>query len=117
MLFRSHAEHTAEAAECAAVQGKFWEMHDHLYEHQDALEDDHLRDYADALDLDSEQFARELHEHVYEGRVEEDIMSGARSGVNGTPTFFIDGERFDGNWTDVDEFVSAIEDRIQSLEQ
>ena len=94
-----HAEHAAEAAEGAAVQGKFWEMHDHLYEHQDAL------------DLDSEQFAQELHEHVYEGRVEEDIMSGARSGVNGTPTFFINGERFDGNWTDVDVFVSAIEER------
>ena len=44
-------------------------------------------------------------------------MSGARSGVNGTPTFFIDGERFDGNWTDVDVFVSAIEDRIQLHEQ
>jgi protein-disulfide isomerase len=92
-------------------------MHDQLYQHQDSLEDDDLRDYADALDLDSEQFARELHEHVHEGRVEEDIMSGARSGVNGTPTFFINGERFDGNWTDVDVFVSAIEERIQSLEQ
>ena len=112
-----HAEHAAEAAEGAAVQGKFWEMHDQLYEHQNALEDDDLRDYADALDLDSEQFARELHEHVHEERVEEDIISGARSGVNGTPTFFINGERFDGNWTDVDVFVSAIEERIQSLEQ
>ena len=117
MLFRSAAPSAASAAEGAAIQGKFWEMHDHLYEHQDALEDDDLRNYADALDLDSEQFARELHEHVYERRVEEDIMSGARSGVNGTPTFFIDGERFDGNWTDVDVFVSAIEERIQSLEQ
>ena len=60
---------------------------------------------------------RDRHEHVYDGRVEADITSDARSGVNATPTFFIDCERFDGDWTDVDVFVSAIEERIQSLEQ
>lgn len=106
------AEAGAEAAEAAAAQGKFWEMHDRLYEHQDSLEDDDLRDHAAELGLDTDRFAQELADGIYQDRVQEDVVSGARSGVNGTPTFFIDGERFDGNWTDVEAFVSALEARL-----
>lgn len=91
-----YAQRAAEAAEAAAAQGQFWQMHGHLYEHQDALDDDHLREYAAELGLDTDQFERELHERVHEQRVNEDVQSGTRSGVTGTPTFFINGERYDG---------------------
>src|ERR1700730_4102488 len=87
-----HAEHAAEAAEAAAAQEKFWEMHDYLFEHQQALDDAHLVQYAAALHLDKEMFVREMTEHVHTNRVHEDFMSGVRSGVNGTPTFFTIGQ-------------------------
>ena len=93
-----HAEHAAEAAEGAATQGRFWEMHDMLYEHQQALDDSHLAGYAVTLGLDARIFERELRAHAHQARVREDFMSGVRSGVNGTPTFFINGVRFDGSW-------------------
>lgn len=80
-----YAQRAAEAAEAAAAQGQFWQMHGHLYEHQDALDDDHLREYAAELGLDTDQFERELHERVHEQRVNEDVQSGTRSGVTGTP--------------------------------
>jgi protein-disulfide isomerase len=73
-------------------------MHDLLFEHQDALEDADLLLYADAIDLDVERFARELALGTYAGRVREDFLSGVRSGVNGTPTFFINGRRHDGGY-------------------
>ncbi|UHQ98993.1 formate/nitrite transporter family protein (plasmid) [Natrinema zhouii] len=91
-----HALRAAEAAEAAAAQGKFWEMHDMLYEHQDALEQENLLDYAADIGLDTEQFARELDAGVHQERIEEDVASGAQSGVDGTPTFFINGRRYDG---------------------
>jgi len=93
-----HAEQAAEAAEAAAAQGRFWEMHDHLYENQRHLSDDDLRSYAQALDLDLDLFDKELAEHVHADRVHEDFMSGVRSGVNGTPTFFINGLRHDDSY-------------------
>src|SRR6266568_3752667 len=67
-----HAEHAAEAAEAAAVQGKFWEMHDTLFEHQQALDDTHLVHYAVALQLEQEKFEREMTEHVYANGVRHD---------------------------------------------
>jgi protein-disulfide isomerase len=93
-----HAQHAAEAAEAAAVQGKFWEMHDVIFEHQRALDDRHLVDYAAVLRIDQERLQRELSSHAYAGRVREDFLSGIRSGVNGTPTFFINGVRYDDSW-------------------
>jgi protein-disulfide isomerase len=84
-----HAEHAAEIAEAAGKHGKFWEMHDVLFEHQDALEDEQLVAYAEALGIDPEW-------GTAEPRVREDFASGVRSGVNGTPTFFINGVRYDG---------------------
>jgi protein-disulfide isomerase len=93
-----HAQQAAEAAEAAAAQGAFWPMHDHLYEHQDALDPDALTGYATAIGLDVEQFQRDLTEHTYADEVRADFLSGVRSGVNGTPTFFINGQRHDGPW-------------------
>ncbi len=91
-----HAQRAAEASEAAAGQGKFWEMHDMLFEHQDALDDYDLVTYARALGLDVSRFRSELLQGVYTRRVREDFMTGIRSGVNGTPTFFINGRRHDG---------------------
>jgi protein-disulfide isomerase len=93
-----HAQQAAEAAEAAAAQGLFWEMHDALFEHQPALSDQHLADYAAAIGLDGTRFRWELSEHTHSARVREDFVSGVRSGVNGTPTFFINGYRHDGPW-------------------
>jgi len=109
-LSASHpnAQHAAEAAEAAAAQGKFWEMHDHLFRHQGALDDSHLVQYAAQLGLDMERFERELREGVYADRVREDIQSGVPSGVNGTPTFYINGSRYDGPW-DVESLLAEIE--------
>jgi NhaA family Na+:H+ antiporter len=103
-----NAQHAAEAAEAAAAQGRFWEMHDYLYDHQDSLDDEHLIQYAAELGLDSERFERELNEHVYADRVREDFLSGVRSGVNGTPTFYINGERYDGPW-DVESLLAEMQ--------
>ena len=89
------AEAAAEAAEAAAAQGKFWEMHDLIYENQKRLSDDDLRGYADSLGLEVATFDRDLAGHAYASRVHEDFMSGVRSGVNGTPTFYINGIRYD----------------------
>jgi protein-disulfide isomerase len=102
-----HAQHAAEAAEGAAGHGKFWEMHDALYEHQSALDDAYLIGYAVKLGLDGKAFEQELHAHAHKSRVREDFMSGVRSGVNGTPTFFINGVRFDDSW-DPDTLTNAL---------
>ena len=103
-----HAEQAAEAAEAAAAQGRFWEMHDHLYEHQRRLEDEDLRGYAAELGLDVGRFEDDLAQHVHAERVREDFMSGVRSGVNGTPTFYINGVRHDDSF-DAETLLAAIE--------
>jgi len=103
-----HAEQAAEAAEAAAAQRKFWEMHDLLYENQRRLGDQDLRGYADQLGLDVELFDKELVEHVHAPRVREDFMSGVRSGVNGTPSFYINGTRHDDSY-DLETLLAALE--------
>jgi protein-disulfide isomerase len=106
-----HAEHAAEAAEAAAQRGKFWEMHDAIYQHQaDGLEDEDLAGYAAALGLDAEDVLAEIEDEAHVERVRADFMGGVRSGVNGTPTFFINGQRFDGDWTDADAFATVLRD-------
>ena len=102
-----HAQHAAEAAEAAAGQERFWEMHDALFEHQRSLDDRHLVQYAEALGLDLQQFQQDLTSHAYAGRVREDFRSGVKSGVNGTPTFFINGVRHDDSW-DVETLTEAL---------
>ena len=103
-----HAKSAAEAAEAAAAQDAFWPMHDMLYEHQSALDRNNLVRYAATLNLDVDRFARELATGVYAPRVREHFMSGVRSGVNGTPTFFINGRRHDGPW-DLESLATAID--------
>ena len=103
-----HAMHAAQAAEAAGAQGKFWEMHDQLFQHQHALTDDDLVGYARSIGIDAERVRQELAAGTHERKVRSDFMGGVRSGVNGTPTFFINGVRFDGNWTDANEFVEAL---------
>jgi protein-disulfide isomerase len=103
-----HAAAAAEAAEGAAAQGKFWEMHDLLFENQHALEPEDLLAYASRLGLDARRLGAELASGAHRPRVQEDFMSGVRSGVNGTPTFFINGRRFDGSW-DEEGLLDALE--------
>ena len=91
-----HSEHAAEAAEAAGAQGNFWGMHATLFENQGALEDEDLAEYAVELGLDEKRLIREVTSSVYAPRIREDFKSGVRAGVNGTPTFFINGERYDG---------------------
>jgi protein-disulfide isomerase len=93
-----HAERAAEAAEAAGAQGKFWPMHGLLFTNQHRLRDRDLLGYAQSLDLDVDRFAREMETRVHLDRVREDLMSGVRSGVNGTPTFFTNGIRHDGSY-------------------
>jgi protein-disulfide isomerase len=102
-----HATQAAEAAEAAAAQGKFWEMHDRLFEHQRALDERHLLQHAETLGLDREQLRADLAAHTYAERVRRDFVSGVRSGVNGTPTFFIDGIRYDDSW-DLETLEAAL---------
>src|SRR5687768_7992843 len=91
-----HARLAAQAAEAAGAQGKFWEMHHMIFEHQDALEAENLAGYAKALALDEKKFARDIEAPASVKRVRDDFRSGVRSGVNGTPTFFMNGARYDG---------------------
>ena len=91
-----HAELAAEAAEAAAAQGSFWEMHDTLLRHQDALRPADLVRYAAELGLDAERFARDLRRHAYAARVAEDVDTADLGAVSGTPTFFINGQRHHG---------------------
>ena len=105
----SHARRAAEAAEGAGAQGMFFEMHAALFEHQDALEDADLVRYAEELGLDTVRFRRELDEQAYAARVREDFASAMSSGARGTPTFYLDGVRYD-RLVGVRQFVAAIRD-------
>jgi protein-disulfide isomerase len=98
----------AEAAEAAAEQGRFWEMHAYLFERQHALEDSDLRRYARALGLDQARFELALDEHRYRARIEEDITSGTQSGVRATPTFFINDLPYDDSH-DYESLLIALE--------
>ncbi len=103
-----HALHAAAAAEAAGFQGKFWEMHGMLFTHQDALEDEDLVSYAEALDLDTKLFVDDMASNKVQQKIREDFLSGVRSGVNGTPTFFINGRRHEGSY-DYDTLLAAID--------
>jgi protein-disulfide isomerase len=93
-----NAELAAEAAEAAGAQGRFWEMHDRLFRHQDRLAPDDLVDHARALGLDLERFVQELDDRVHSPRVREDVASAEASRVSGTPTFFIGDRRHEGRY-------------------
>jgi protein-disulfide isomerase len=102
----------AQAAEAAALQGKFWEMHDFIYENQDQLEPDVLPAWAQQLGLDLEEFGADIRQGEITKRIKEDRMSGIRSGVNGTPCFFINGTRYDGA-ADFEPLRAALEEQLK----
>jgi protein-disulfide isomerase len=102
------AEVAAESAQAASAQGRFWEMHTLLFENQTALGLDALEQYATAIGLDVPVFAGELATHTHYPRVRADFIGGARSGVNGTPTFFINGVRHDDSY-DFETLLAALE--------
>jgi protein-disulfide isomerase len=106
-----HAEHAAEAAESVAVHGgeaAFWDMHDLMFENQEALEDSALVAYGGSLGVDETALADDLVSGALADRVNKDFRSGIRSGVNGTPTFFVNGVRYDGDWSDPDVFATRL---------
>jgi protein-disulfide isomerase len=102
-----HAMLAAEAAEAAGAQGRFWEMYGRLFENQESLEARDLLGYAHDLELDVREFRSALEDHRFLPRVREDFTSGIRSGVNGTPCFFINGRRHDASW-DADTLLAAL---------
>ena len=103
-----HALHAALAAEAAAAQGKFWQMHDSIFHHQHTLEDANLEQFAEAVGLDLQQYARAMAEYRALARIEEDVAGGERSGVQGTPTFFINGVLYRGSW-EYDALLAALQ--------
>ena len=102
-----HAQLAAEAAEAAARQGAFWEMHDLLMDHQGALSVRDLIGYASSLGLDTEKFTADLRKHAGAARVAEDVDSADLSGVSGTPTFFVNGQRHYGAY-DIETLSKAV---------
>jgi len=105
-----HAQLAAEAAEAAGAQGRFWEMHDMLFENQEQLDGAALLTYAGALELDLRRFSTDLQTHRHRPKVRADFMDGVRSGVNGTPTLFLNGELYEGPHS-ADALLAAIEGR------
>jgi protein-disulfide isomerase len=103
-----HAERAAEASEAAGAQGKFWNMHHMLFENQENLSDLLLLGYAQALDLDLARFTDDLATGIYRTKVSEDFISGVNSGVNGTPTFFINDVKHEGPW-DAASLLAALQ--------
>jgi protein-disulfide isomerase len=103
-----HAQKAAEAAEAAGAQDHYWQIHDLLFGNQYALSDPDLVRYAGELGLDIKRFADELEWHVHRSRVREDFLTGVRSGVNRTPTFFINGVRHDDGF-DLPTLTAALE--------
>ncbi len=107
-----YAQGAAQAAETAAAQGWFWEMHEYLYEHQQLLDKNYHARYAARLGLDMQTFNHQMDDGAHIVRVHSDIQSGVASGVTETPTFFINGVRYTGGW-DFDDLLSVIEETGQ----
>jgi protein-disulfide isomerase len=102
-----HAQHAAEAAEAAAIQGRFWPMHDMLFTHSQELGNGYLVEYANNLGLDISRFLQDISKQVHVDRVNQDLESGYKSGVTAAPALFINGVRYTGRWN-VKQLMSAI---------
>jgi protein-disulfide isomerase len=111
-----HAEGAAETAEFAAAHGQFWGMHDLLFENQDRLDDQVFVRLAQTLELPAAALRHALERGEFSTRVRDDFTGGVRSGVNGTPTFFINGKRHDGSF-EFESLVSAIESAKRGLKR
>ena len=107
-----HALAAACAAEAAALQDRFWEMHDVLYENQDKLRDRDLIALAQTLKLNIERFKSDLASPGVITKIQEDFSGGIRSGVNGTPTFFINGLRHDGSY-EYEDLLAALQEQLE----
>ncbi len=105
-----HAQYAAQAAECAAAQGRFWPMHDLLFANQQHLEPAHIAGYARTLGLDMARFQAEMHDEIYLQRVREHQRSGDASGVRATPTFYANGRL-----VDVSYGLQGLMDAVDSL--
>jgi protein-disulfide isomerase len=103
-----HAESAAEAAEAAGSQDRYWQMHDVLFANQRDLAGPQLMAYASALGLDVSRFISETASHAHLPKISDDFMSGVQSGVNGTPTFYVNGTRHDRGW-DYASLMSALQ--------
>jgi protein-disulfide isomerase len=103
-----HAQLAAESAVSAGEQGRFWQMHDTLFRHRNALELDDLLDYAQSIGCDPTRVAAELAAGTHTARVLNDARGGLRSGVRGTPAFFVNGVRYDGPWADPTVFIGLL---------
>ena len=111
-LTESHPDafNAALAAEAAALQNKFWEMHDIIYENQESLDGEALVTYAEKIGVDVVRLQDDITKDTVNAKVENDFESGVRSGVNGTPSFFINGEKYDGDWEE--ELLRYLKSRI-----
>jgi protein-disulfide isomerase len=103
----SHAQRAAQAAQAAAAQHQFWQMHDILFAHQQELGNGYLVEYANRLELDIPQFLQDMSKQVYVALVSEDIESGVSSGVTSAPALFINSIQYTGHWN-LTELVAAI---------
>jgi len=108
----THALKAALAAEAAGSQDKFWEMHDILFENQEYLEDEDILDYANNIGLDIPRFEKDLVKDQYMEKVKKDYSSGIKYDVQGTPTFFINGQLYDGNWAS-SQFIEYLKSFIE----
>ncbi len=103
----------AVSTEAAALQDKYWEMHDTVFEHQNHLSANHLFQYAEQTGLDMQQFATDIQKDELLDKVQNDFESGVRSGVNGTPTFFINGVKYNGSW-EKEDFLPHLQSIINA---
>ena len=109
-LQQSHpaAKIAAQAAEAAGLQDQFWEMHDMIYEHQEGLDENNIRSFAERINLDIEKFMRDTESERVLSKIESDFEGGIRSGVNGTPTFFINGNRLNSYDESYESLAAAV---------
>jgi len=110
-----HAFLAALATEAASLQGKFWEMHDTIFQNQKILNKDNIFLFANNLGFDIARFKNDIQQNTLIEKVENDFESGMRSGVNGTPTFFINGEKYDGEWTG-DQLFQYLKIKLRELQ-
>lgn len=106
-----HAEHAAEAAEAAASEGRFWPMHDALFEHHAALDDADIIGYAESVGVSGHTIVEAWETRRFASRIRQDFLGGVRSGVNGTPSFFINAAKYEGQY-DVPSMTEAIEGEL-----
>lgn len=102
-----HAQHAAEAAESAANQGRFWQMHEMLFTHSQELGNGYLVEYANYLGLDISQFLQDLSKQAHVDRISKDIEGGLQSGVTAAPALFINGIRYNNHWN-ITQLMAAI---------